>query len=180
MTAIALASLDPSALADEVWGWVVAHVGRLIGYDDMTDVQQARGRMHVRHSVAVLCHYAQHGGALDAHPADYVQSVAEILWTAVHPAVYSDADTIADARGEPTEAIDVVLRAALCRDALSGPADTVPIAWLAALGGVSVQTARTYQGRGVLGDVEAGQVLADAARRWLASRNVPGFGPHET
>lgn len=172
---ILLADLTPAAVADEVWGWVVGHVSRQLMHGDIPPNTLAHGEMHARHAVECLTRYAQTGCELDAHPADYLQSVAELLWTAAHPDVYSTTDTIGEGRGEPEHAIDVVIRAALARDALAGPG-RVPLVWVASLIGVTASHMRVLASREGL-DVKDGKAACAETRRWLTGRGVRGLTP---
>lgn len=84
------------------------------------------------------------------------------------------ADTIGEERDEPTRAIDVVMRAALARDALSGPG-RVPLAWVASLIGVTCAHMRVLAAREKM-DVVDGRASCAEMRRWLEARGVPGIG----
>lgn len=170
-----LSDLSPDAVAAEVWGWVQGHVGRLLMHGEVPPTTWELARMAV-HAVATLTHWAQHGGELDATPAEYLQSVAELLWTAAHPDVYSSVDTIGEDRDDASRAINVVIRAALARDRIGGPPGRVPLHWLAALASIPYSSLRTYVARGELEAVRGEGVRCSDARRWLEARGVPGFG----
>jgi hypothetical protein len=174
---IRLAELDPREVAEEVCGWTIAHAIALFGPDILSTPPSM---LQIRHAVACLTHYAQTGDELDARPADYIQTVVEHLYTATHPDVYSSVEGDWSRASEPHQAIDVVIRAAMARDILSGPRGRVPVQCLAALGGVSVGTLRGYGSRGAADPqiaIEDGDVRCSEARRWLAARGVPGFRP---
>lgn len=175
---IRLAELDPVAVAREVCGWIIEHVGRVIfhvGHPDVTWPTDGIEHTDLSLSVQELTRYAQSGPPHcgDATPGDYAQTVVEALWTAAYPGAYEGADLDAAlGRGEPEHAIDVVLRAALARERLEhGARGRMPVAWLAALAGLPVQTLRTYQARGELAATD-GEVTCSDARRWLSGRGI--------
>lgn len=172
---IRLSDLTPDDVAREVTDWATAHLSSLAFAVGITDPIVAPGGS-LAHEVRELVRYAQ-TGELDGSPAGRLQTVVDALYTTAHPSASMGLDA-ADAagRGEPEHAIDVVIRAALARDALSHwRTAPVPVSWLAALAGLPVQTLRTYGARGEL-EVGGGKVGVSAARLWLSGRGVAGYG----
>lgn len=178
---IKLTDLDPQSVADEVAGWVRAHIYRL-AFPMTAPIQL--DLLDLRHAVAELTAYAQHGPphCEDAGgPAEYVQTVVEALYSAAHPDVYGYVETVWQRAGDDGEqhAIDVVLLAATGRERIERGLEAVSLPELAALAGVSVKTLRNLGSRGELA-ITGGErgvrgssgVQPDEARRWLSGRGV--------
>ena len=174
-----LPTLDPRSVATECRQWVEGQLARLsLRVGATVQLAAPRDDTDLELTICELVAYAKNGPPHcddGGGPADYLQTVAEALWTASHPGVYGHSD-LSDlaGEGEAESAIQVVMRAALARD-LVARGQPVPVAWLASLGSCSVKRARNLGSAGELA-VEAGQVDATEARRWLQIRGVPGLG----
>lgn len=174
---IKLSQCDPNIVADEVSDWIDAQMFRLGLAIGVTDPIKPSHAGDITFSARVLTIYAQTGKPPgDAPVSDYVQSVVEVLYTAAHPDVYTSVHGDWEAKTDPRHAIDCVVRAALARERLDGPIpEPVPVAWLAALASLPVQTLRSYGSRGEI-EITNGDVEPEEAKRWLSGRGVAGFG----
>lgn len=179
-----LAELDPVEVASEVCGWVVHHVGRITFELGQPAIAWGSTPENTSLGIAVqeLTLYAQKGPphCADAGgPRQYIQSVAEALYSGAHPDVYSsssDAWPWSELRAEPEHPIEVVMLAANGRERLSGTTrERIPYRELAALGGLSEAMVRKLVASGELRG-EGGQVTPASAVRWLGARGVAGFG----
>lgn len=185
-----LADINPAEVAAEVVGWV-AHqrfrLGMALWAVGTTDPEPAPDWKAsdiglAVHQVAV---YARTGTPPE-HRAEllpeYLQTIGEALWTGAHPGVYNAVPfPWAAGAGEPTEAIDVVLIAAVARDWLSRD-EPVTQQMVAVLAGVSTLGLRNLVSAGELkadvpddDDGRVRLVAAEEARRWLSARGVPGL-----
>ena len=171
-----LSELDADKVAEEVNEWVQDQIGRLSFAIGVTDPAITGTVSGLSFAARIVVHYAQTGEEPgDAPIAEYLQTITEALYTAAHPEVYPTVATDYQERSkDPEYGIDCAIRSAVCRDAVSQK-QAVPIAWLAALASLPIQTLRTYQARGNI-KVDDGEVKAAEAIRWLEARGVPGIG----
>lgn len=167
-----LSDLTPDSVALEITDWVNAHLMSLCFAAGIVEPVVVPGGS-LAHEVRELTHYAQ-TGEIDGSPQGRLQTVVDALYSTAHPDASSAVDPAdATGKGEPTRAIDVVIRAALARQAIDD-GERVPLSWLAALGGLSVASLRSYAARGELATVGP-EVRAKDARRWLGARGVAGY-----
>lgn len=180
-----LASLDPVEVARDVCRWVIAHVESITFHLGQPAVSWGRApeSTGLGLSVQELTRYAQAGSPHcdDAGgPREYLQTVAEALYSAAHPDVYSSASEAwpwSELRTEPEHAIEVVMLAANGRESLTAAPARSRVSYreIAALAGLSEVSIRKLVASGELrGD--DGQVTPASAVRWLGARGVPGFG----
>lgn len=181
---IKLSEIDPVEVALEVCSWVVEHVRSVTFHIDPSGEATAPlcrdlTNSDLALSVAELARYARSGPPHcdDANgPAEYLQTVAEVLLTGAHPRVYSIVpypwdESLDEGRDtDPEHAIDVVLVAAMARDRLESGSD-VTVRQLAALASLGVATLRTYGSRGEF-RVEGGEIAHAEAVRWLSGRGI--------
>lgn len=169
---IRLSDLTPDDVAREVLDWCTSHLSSVAFACGLTDPIVAPGGS-LAHETRELVHYAQ-TGEIAGQPSARIQTIVEALYSGAHPDVYRYAD-VADMAGkaEPEHAIDVVIRAALARELIE-TGQRVPVAWLACLASLPVQTLRTYGARGEI-QIRDGDVTAKRAAEWLSARGVTGF-----
>jgi hypothetical protein len=187
---VKLTDIDPATLAAELVERAHGHhVTRLVvDLDPTIEVKPGgmRGWQGTNLGLAafVLAHYARTGeGPGDAPIVEYLQSYCEALYTRPADAGHYDVPPLDQVDGEPTEAHEVVLVAAVARDLIAQgspvsllhlsvltTASERPISYahvrrLASSGEIETNGAR---GAGAHG------IDASEARRWLAARGVPG------
>ena len=123
-------------------------------------------------SAYILTAYAQSGHLPEGESiAPHVETVTTTLWSS--PCSLEDPRRRAawDHAGEPRSSIELVLRAARCRERLEA-GKTVSVRDLAALGGVKIASLRqAVAQRRVLSRAD-GEVSPSEARVWLAERGV--------
>jgi hypothetical protein len=170
-----LSTLSPDLLAEQVTQVV---------YDQALELAHALGAQlgrprspRIARAVRTIVAYAQRGAAERSNDdiSAAINSVIEILSSTCYEPATPVARAIFDRKaGEAQSEIDLALMAARARwDIELGM--NVPIRWLAALGGVSVKTARNLASAGQLTTYtdRDGQVsTAREAARWLASRGT--------
>jgi hypothetical protein len=127
--------------------------------------------------VRAVARYARGGGTdlSNDEICDSINSVIRTICDACYPPATLAARAIFERRaGDPESDIEVALLAARARWDIELGMD-VPIRWLAALGGVSVKTARNLASAGQISTLTKGGYQVATAReaaRWLLSRGT--------
>lgn len=167
---IKLQKLEAKLVAEDVENWVVGHVESLL-FSLGRELGPQNSPSSVKHAVCELVIYAQRGGRIEGGVTGTVQTVVEALYTAGHPDVYASVQgDWQQLTAEPQHPIDCVIRAAMAREIVEAGVLAVPLGWLAPLGGVTVQTLRSYAARGELQAIDS-EVEPAEARRWLSTRD---------
>ena len=164
-----LADIDPAALADAMHAQVAERARRLAFATGHDLVSGGAGVSDVRHAVRLLAEYAISGAA----PEGDRDLVPEYLQSIVDVDIVPDGDTMTGAR-DPDDALEIVVLAALARDAIAHEATTaVPDGWIAVLAGVAASRVRQLAAAGELARVEGEEgIEVESARRWLQARCV--------
>lgn len=186
-----LYTINPEKLADEVVHQVHAHAQHLaigIGMalsDPMVEVAgkwvPTPGPNNLWHSVHTLARYAIHGGQLDAPVHEYLISMMPIWSRAADSGGVTTPEFDDPDKANPefwVGQLVYVMRGALGREQLDRGKAIAP-AELAVLGGVSPQHVRLLLRNGeIVGEDDGSSwtVPAVEAKRWLATRNVGGWG----
>jgi hypothetical protein len=170
-----LADISPEELAEAVTEEVLS-LARFLA----SALNARLGRPNeprVAHLVGAVTAYAQRGADERPHIeiANDINQLIELLSrTAYHHTTHAARAIFDRKAGEPETQLDLVLLAARARSRIE-LGMPVPIRWLAALGGVSVKTARNLasERRIVTSNTSEGQAAtaADAAT-WLKGRGV--------
>lgn len=119
--------------------------------------------------------YAQGRTQLGAPVQEYLISLVPLWSAAIGDAPVEDFSST----GDPDTELGCVMRAAQAREDIESGIATVTPSQLAVLASVTDQQIRQLIRAGELDATEEGRTWAIAptvARRWLASRGVPGFG----
>jgi hypothetical protein len=176
--------LTPEAVAEEVALAAFTHATKLVmallspAYAGLLSSQPRRPaeelcrETEIYATVSSLAAYAIRGQPLDVSVHEYLVSLLP-LWSNTVGAGVEDVDGLA-ADAEPTTSLGLVICAARAREQL---ASNCPISavQLAALAGLSATQIRLL-GRNADLEITGGEIDSKQARRWLASRDVPGFG----
>lgn len=184
-----LSSLDPREVAAHATALLSDHCARLLLHLDPAIVWRAPSpeSSSIGFTAALLTTYAQTGRDPEEGPdapgaklAIYrVQDICTALYSqAWRPGTYETPDLTPAVEGdEPTDPVAVVLVAAWARVGID-EGRAVTKRELACLASMSAGQVRQLVRAG---EIRAdGQVVpADEARRWLASRGVPGFSDAE-
>lgn len=186
-----LKELVPEEVASDVVELVARHVGRmvfLLGPELQVHlpnfVREGSGKnvmdplsTEIGLTIQEVTQYAQSGAphCSDAEVIDYLQSVCEACFAAVHPGVYGAIPFpwvagLGEKGSDPDNVLDVILMAAYNRDQLE-QRKPISARGLACLGSVSWATMRSYGSRGEVA-ISEGQVEAKEAIEWLAGQGV--------
>lgn len=174
-----LRDLDPERFAAGVRDAVAHHVWRLLmsldGIGATEPLESTRSTNGVWLAAHQLALYALTGrGTEDAGgPAEYVQSVAEALYTRAGDAGTYDVPDL-DEDADPRTWPGLVIRAALARERVMRGIEMISRADLAVLGSLDERQVRRLIDEGEIVGEQSG-VHPDHARQWLAVRGVEGF-----
>lgn len=177
MSMMRLSTLVPTEVAEQAHDAVVSHVQRLAFVAGL-DVQPGAGLSDVHHSVHQLTVYAQTGGHPEGRPeliGEYLQSVAEPLYTRAGDGAGYDVPDLGD-DADPQTPWGLVLLAAATRHLIE-QRSAVTLAGLAVLAEVTAGRLRQLV---VAGEIQTdgakpARVTAAFARSWLEARGVAGF-----
>lgn len=174
-----LRDLDPRRFADGVRDAVAHHVWRLLlsldGIGATEPIAAATATSGVWIAAHQLALYAREGrGCEDAGgPMEYVQSVAEALYTRAGDGPAYDVPDL-DEDADPATWPGLVIRAALARERVMRGIERISRVDLAALGSLDERHVRRLIDSGEIPS-DDGAVDAEHARQWLAGRGVAGF-----
>lgn len=170
-----LRDLDPARFARGVQRATCHHL-TMRAFDLGIEIPPIGERSSLWLSAHQLALYALTGrGTEDAGgPMEYVQSVAEALYTRAGDAGTYDVPDL-DEDADPRTWPGLVIRAALARERVMRGIEMISRADLAVLGSLDERQVRRLIDEGeIVGDNRAG-VHPDHARQWLAVRGVEGF-----
>lgn len=167
--------VSPEKLAAEVTQSVYVHaveLSRAVG----ARIGKPRAP-RIANEVKIVARYAQ-GDATDSSNEEItnaINSIIRVLSNTCYAPATPAARAIFDRKaGEPRTEVELTLLAARARLGIELGLD-VPIRWLAALGGVSVKTARNLASSGQFTTQTEGEgqvCTAREAARWLATRGI--------
>lgn len=174
-----LRDLDPVRFADGVQSAVYHHLTmRAFGLG--IEIPPIGDRSSLWLSAHQLALYALTGrGCEDAGgPAEYVQSVAEALYTRAGDGPAYDVPDL-DEDADPATWPGLVIRAALARERVMRGIERISRVDLAVLGSLDERHVRRLMIAGEIAGVRAGEIATgvdpEHARQWLAGRGVEGF-----
>lgn len=168
-----LGKIDPEALALKTARTAVDHVVSLqMGLFSINNVS-APDPQHteIYRTVHRLAHHAVTGEPLDAPVQEYLISLIPLYSAALGEGTRDVDGLLGDA--DPETELGLVISAAVAREQLDIGLEPLTVAQLAALSGISQRQVRQLGATGELAVTE-GEVQPAEARRWLASRGVPG------